>query len=51
LRDPFVTGPGLPARRPVLEILFSYPFPNDLIAVFFSFMFLWQFGYVHGTQW
>ncbi len=23
----------------------------DLIAVFFSFRFLWQFGYVHGTQW
>ena len=32
-------------------ILLAYPFPNVLEALRFSFMFLWQFGYVHGTQW
>jgi hypothetical protein len=46
-QGPLLTDPS-EAR---IRILPYHPLPNDLIAVFFSFRFLWQFGYVHGTQW
>ncbi len=41
----------LAGLNPAIVASPTHPFPSCRAAVFFSFTFRWQLGYVHGMQW